>query len=291
MPDDAKKEMYNVIEKSGNIRLERVAMGFADNAEKRDDMKIFIRFSGKGNRTWALEALKMLDGGRLQAKESKADDGTPITILQDGKRAPITMLVGNSEVMVLGYKNDMHDHEKLMTEVLETRAKKKPNASAGILKTRLAKVPEKAVALCVGDLPKEVARDFGFFFDPAPTNITAFIERLNNGLDVQIETQMANRDDADKLVGKVGGLRKEGIAGLQQAMNQPLPPGTPPIPFQSLINLLESLQVQSDTDKAQIRLVVPDALLQQMGSLGAMTFGVGRAAPLQPPPPAVKKDK
>ena len=63
---------------------------------------------------------------------------------------------------------------------------------------------------------------------------------------------------------KIGGLRKEGIAGLQKVMQQPLPPGTPPIPFQALINLMESMQVQGQGDKVTLRVTVPMSLIEQL---------------------------
>jgi hypothetical protein len=70
---------------------------------------------------------------------------------------------------------------------------------------------------------------------------------------------MANTEDAGRLVQKIGGLRKDGIAALQQAMQQPLPAGAPPIPFQGMINMLENLQVQSQGDAVNVRGVAPNA--------------------------------
>ena len=211
MPEREKKEMYDHIEKSGNLRIERVAFGFADSAGKRGDMKIFMRFTGKGNQAWVLEAFKMLEGGRMQAKQIKDDKGTPITIMQDGDNPPVVMLVGNTDVLVFGYDggND-GKNEKLIAEVLDARSGRKPNAAVGVLKNRLAKIPDKAVAFGVGELPKEFGRELRFIFDPMPSNITAFIERTQTGMDVQVETTMANRDDADKVVGKISDCASRG---------------------------------------------------------------------------------
>jgi hypothetical protein len=235
-----------------------------EGTAKRDG-KIFARFTGKGNQDWMVAAFNMIDGGRgrMQIKVTNDGKGTGITLLQP-QNGPVIMLVGNTDLLVVGYEGNNAQQDDLVTEVLDARSKKKPSATTGPLKDRLAKIPDKAVALVVGEAPDVLKREFGRVFDPMPTKVTAFIERAQQGLDVQVETPTANAEDAGKLVRKVGELRKEGIKGLKDEMQQPQRPGTPPIPFQALINLLETVQVQSKDEKVQIRAFVPDGLIQQM---------------------------
>jgi hypothetical protein len=270
MPDREKKQMYAFMEKSGNVRIERAAFAWVEGTGKRDG-KIFMRITDKGNQDWMVGAFNMIAGGRMQITVTKDGKGTRITLIQEQNRPPVIMLVGNTDLLVVGYEGNNPQQDDLVTEVLDARSKKKPSATTGPLKDRLAKIPDKAVALLVGAVPDELKREFGRVFDPAPTKVTAFIERAQQGLDVQVETPTANVEDAGKLVRKVGELRKESLKGLKDEMQQPQRPGTPPIPFQALINLLETLQVQSKDEKVQIRAFVPDGLLQQMSS-GWMLF-------------------
>jgi hypothetical protein len=267
IPEREKKQMYEFMEKSGNIRIERAAFAWVEGTGKRDG-KIFARFTGKGNQDWMVAAFNMLDGGRgrMQIKVTNDGKGTRITLLQP-QNGPVIMLVGNTDLLVVGFERNNAQQDDLVTEVLDARSKKKPSATTGPLKDRLAKIPDKAVALLVGEAPDELKRELGRVFDPMPTKVTAFIERAQQGLDVQVETPTANAEDAGKLVRKVGELRKEGIKGLKDQMQQPQRPGTPPIPFQALINLLDTLQVQSKDEKVQIRAFVPDGLIQQMPML------------------------
>ncbi len=274
MPEREKKQMYEFMEKSGNIRIERAAFAWVEGTGKRDG-KIFARFTGKGNQDWMVAAFDMLDGGRglgrMQIKVTKDEKGTRITLMQPQNGPPVIMLVGNTDLLVVGYEGNNPKQDDLVTEVLDARSNKKPSATTGPLKDRLAKIPDKAVALLVGEVPDVMKREFGRVFDPMPTKVTAFIERAQQGLDVQVETPTANAEDAGKLVRKVVELRKEGIKGLKDEMQQPQRPGAPPIPFQALINLLETVQVQSKDEKVQIRAFVPDGLIQQM-SYGWMLF-------------------
>ncbi len=288
LPDDAKREMYNYLEQVGNIRLERVAFAMTEIDDKRDESKIYIRLTGKLNEDWAVDAIKKLNP-RFEIKSMKDEAGTSIVTAREPKGGPIMALVGNTELLVVGFQGDKGKHEDLLTEILAVRAKKQPNALTGPLKDRIAKVPDKAVALLVADLPKDLRRELAREFHPSLDKVTAFIERVPQGLDLQAESTLPNKDDAGQLVQKIGALRKLGIEELRKEMGRPPEPGFPPIPFQSLINLLESLQVQNKEESVQVRMFVPDGLLQQVGSM-AMMFGAPRRLPPPPPPPKIEKN-
>jgi hypothetical protein len=278
LPNAAKIEMYEQLEKLGNIRIERAAVGFVD-APKRDDQKIFVRMTGKANQAWVADALATLSGGEFQSKRLKADDGTPILLMWE-RQGPAVLLVGDTDLLVVGYSKHDGKHEDVVSELLDVRAKKKPNASAGPLKERLAKIPDKAIALLVGDLSEQMRKDLGVKLEPAPSKISAYIERTPMGMDCKMETAMSGAEEAGKFVQKVAALRKQGIAALQEAMKEPPPPGTPPVPLQAIINLVENVQVQSQDEKVLIRGFVPNALIQQLGQMSLFYAGRGELEPL-----------
>lgn len=265
MPDNVKLQMYDAIEKTGNARLERIAFAYTEGTGKRD-AKIYIRITGKASQDAVINLVQMLEGGRggLQSKEIKNDKDVPITLLQNGNRPPVIMLVGNSDLLFVGHEGNAGDHEALAQEVLAVRGKKKPSAAEGKLKDQLAKVPDKAVGMLVGDLPEEFKRNLAREFDTVPGKVMAYVERTDKGLDFQGEAGLADAEAAGKLLQKIAGLRKDGIAELQKAMQQPPRPGAPAIPFQGLINLMESMQVQGQGDKVSVRVVVPNGLIQQL---------------------------
>ncbi len=273
LPDQAKAAMYDQLEQVGNIRMERIAVGFVD-ADKEGERKFYVRFSGKANPAWIAPAIQRLSFGQMEAKTFKAADGTPIVTLREANSEPMMALVGDSDLLIVGYDQFGANPNDLVTQVLEIRAKKKPSASAGALKDRLAKIPDKATAFFVGELPKESKHAFGNF-EPLPSKIAAYLERTNTGLSLKAESVMANKDEADKLVGKIGELRKQGIEGLKQAMKEPLPPGSPPVPFQALIGVMESFQVQSKTEKVEVSAFVTDGLIRELGQ-AAVFLGGGK---------------
>jgi hypothetical protein len=221
IPDREKGQMYDAIEKSGNVRLERIAFAYADGTGKGDG-KIYLRITGKGSPVGLLALFG--DGGRMQSKQIKDDKGMPITLLQEpSNRSPVIMLVGNTDLLIVGYEGgtvkavkgaivpDPRKNEDLVQEVLDARSKKKPNAAAGKLKDQFAKVPEKAVGLLVGDLPEELKLAFGqLLFDTVPPKMMAFMERTPLGLDLQVEAGMANAEDAGKAVQKIAAIAQAG---------------------------------------------------------------------------------
>lgn len=287
IPERTKKEIYDFVEKTGNVRIERGAIGVADNGN-REEMKIYIRVTGKGTQAWLVPAIKQLDGGRMTEKTSKDEKGTPITFLQDGERPPIIMIVGDTDVLIYGYGGNNQKSGDLTQGILDARAGKKANAATGVLKDSLAKVPNKAVAFGIGAIPSEMRRGFQEL-GAVPDKILAYAERTQTGMDLQLQATMANANDTKAFVQKVSDLRIQGIAGLQEAMKRPLPPGSPPIPFPAMMNVLESLQVQGGQNgEVQVRTVVSDGLIQQIGTMGMMWFG-GSSRDFEAPPAKEEK--
>ncbi len=278
IPDNGKNELYNAMERVGNVRVDRFAIGYVD-AKNAGDQKIFVRITGKANPEWLANAIQTVGPPGVQMERQKAPDGTPLILLRSRNTEPLIVFVGDTDLLVVGYLNpNAKSQDDVLAEVLEVRAKKKASAAAGKLKDRLAKIPNKAVAFALGDIPTELAGELGLKLGGGalvPTKFTAFMERSAPGLDVNVETALANANAADGLVRKIGELRKQGVEALKEEMKRPLPPGSPPVPFQDMINILDAIQVQSKMDRVQVRVSVPDAFIQRIGSMGALFFGVG----------------
>ncbi len=286
MPNNAKSQMYDQIEKLGNMRIERAAFGVV-GAEKPGDQKLFVRITGKANPEWLAALLQASAFGNVQSKKSKAADGTPILTLTDNQ-GPIMMLIGDTDLLVVGFKQHNGRHEDVVAELLDVRAKKKPHAATGTLKGPLGKIPDKAVAFMVGDLPEDMKREFRGLIDPVPSKISAYVERSAKGLDVKLEATLANAEDAGAFLKKIGAARKEAVTALQQAMKEPIGPGMPPLPFQAIINLVESVQVQGQAERVQAQGFVPAALIRQIGQM-SMRFRETQGFEVPPPPPPFPK--
>jgi hypothetical protein len=280
MRDRDRRELYSVLEKTGNVRFERVSFAFTEGG--RDKSKIYVRVTGKANHQWVTDAIRSFDNGnRIDVKSVKTDDKIPVTLIHpDGNnRPPVLMLVGDTDFLIVGTTGNDGDQQGVVDDILAARSKKKKNVTTGAIKDRFAKVPDKALGFLVGQVPDELKREFGRMLDPVPENITAYIERAQQGVDLFAETTAASADEGGKLVRKIASLRKEGIAELQEAAKNPPRAGEPPIPFRALINLMESIQVDNTKERVTVRVFVPDDLMQQLIN-GWMTL---RDFDLQPP--------
>ena len=221
-----------MLEKSGNMRLDRSTFAYVQGAKKGEG-KFFFRVSGKASQQTIVDFINTEAHGRMQSREIKDDKETPIVVLQEPDGfSPAIMLIGNTDLILTFYEGfgygNKGKNEDLVQELLDVRAKKKPNAMTGKLKDRLAKIPEKAVGLLVGDVPTELKVELQREFEAVPDNVLAYLLATDKGLEAYGEGSMANEEAAGKLVQKIGGLRKEGIAGLQKVMQQPLPPARRP---------------------------------------------------------------
>src|SRR5205085_6946916 len=118
MSEREKKEMYDHIEKCGNIRIERFAFAFVANDKERNKQKHFVRLTGKANHAWVVEMFKTLSDGKLDTKQMRDAEGTPITVLQTPRREPLIVMIGNTDVVIAGYDQFDAKHEDLLPEIL-----------------------------------------------------------------------------------------------------------------------------------------------------------------------------
>ena len=264
MPKREKEQMYEVFEKIGNIRIERSVSAVVEGPGEQQPQALHAHDRQGGSRAAILDLIQAQE--RMQVKKIKDDKGTPISILTDPDGfAPTIMLIGNTDLVIVAHKSRDGKKDDVAQELLDVRAKKKPNAMTGKLKDRLAKIPDKSIALLVGDVPAEIKKELSREFPAIPDKISAPLAcGTKQGLELQAEGGMANAEDAGKLVEKIASLRKDGIGFLKQAMQNPPPFDGPPIPFQSLIGLLESMQVENQADKVNARMTVPHGLIQQL---------------------------
>jgi hypothetical protein len=267
MPAQARDKLYATIEQSGNVRIDRAAVAFAYDEQDPEKTKIYVRLTGKGNAAWLRSAIRQIEP-RFEEKEYNDAGGKTITVLRTANRAPLLVFVGDTEMLVLGYARDQAAHEDVLEEVLAVRAGKQPSVTTGPLKKRLQKVPVGAVACLVGDLGERLRKDaatgpdFRHIGTAVPARIDAYIEKVPAGFDVNVTAGMVGADDAGNAVMRIGKLRKDGIDMLQQLLKQP--DANPRVPAGALINLLQSLQVDSEGTELRLRVLVPRDVLQSL---------------------------
>jgi hypothetical protein len=267
--EDSKLSLYDQLETMGNIRVDRLAIGFVDS-EKPEDRKMYLRVSGKVNQAWVVDSLSAKTGIAFQATKSKDADGTPIITLHGQNAGTCIVLIGHTDMVVITSEKLDADHKPMVADLLAIRGKKKPHAASGNLKERLAKIPDKAIGFLVGDLPGDIKEEIHGVLDPIPAKFSAYVERAPMGLDVKAETVLKDGEEAGKFVAKVAALRKEGIEGLKKALKEPpepIFPGMPLMPFQSIITLVESIQVRNQGDNVQVSGFISSHLIQQLGEM------------------------
>jgi hypothetical protein len=275
-PDEILKTVFGVVEKMGNVRIDRVAFAYVEDVKDASNAQVFVRVTGKANSRWLVDAFKELN---TEVKTSKGPRDETITKLKPANDdAPGIMFIGDSELVVAGYTKQKANHDELLAKVLELRSGKQQPGGQSLLKTELAKVPAKACGLIVGSLPAEAFRGAPF---PMPVTINGHLLRTQNALDVNLTTSMASEDDAKQLVQQVSKFRQQGIDALKKAQGLPIPG----LKIEPMIQMLESMQVEAQGSTAKVRMLMPDDMLGG----GAMFFGA-RVAPV-PPPPAKEEQK
>jgi hypothetical protein len=301
-PAQVKTEMYNALEQIGNVRIERICIGMKMQEAKakavaerkegekekenngpvpppRRDQEIYVRVTGKVNPAWFVAFLKEKANEKFEVETKQGPRGESMTFLraavQKGNEArahdePVMVLIGDQDFLVVGYDQaSVADNMKLMEKALAVRARQQPDVTQGGLKERLQKVPAKAVVLVVGDVPEEFNRTLPLG-DIKIRKVDAYLQKIDAGLDFHGIGTMGNTEQAIKAVQKISEGRKEAIAALKKQQDQPAIPG---LPVAAIINVLETVQVQTQEDEVQLRLLVPTELIRSLPALGMGLFG------------------
>jgi len=284
MRDEERKQMYDFIEQVGNVRVDRVTFGYAEDGENMGNGKIFVRFTGKANPKWLTGAMSRLSP-RMKTSEKEGPDGKAVTLLSEGNNPPVFAAIGDSDLVMVGYVRDQGGkHAELVDEVLAIRAGKSPSVAKGLLKDGLAKVSDKAVGLAIGAVPKDLQQEMQRGIGVAPRKIMATAEKTDTGFALDAALTADNEEESQRLAQQVTDLSKKGIDALQQVLQQP--DAAPKVPAKALITTLESLKVQGDGANVKLRAQVSRDTLQ---ALPLMLFG--RSSKLEKIEPEVKEDK
>ena len=189
-PPEMLNKAFGVVEKVGNVRIERIAFAYVDGPKGLGLGKFHIRFTGKANHAWLLEGLKDLN---VQTKTEKGPRGETITTLSKPNQDLAIALIGDTDLVLAGYQKDAADHQELIVKMLDIRAGKAQHAGEGSLKMELAKVPAKACGLLVGRVPAEASQGAPF---PMPVMINAHLQRVENAIDLQLAVRMTDEQDS-----------------------------------------------------------------------------------------------
>lgn len=257
IPDEAKKQLYAIMEQTGNIRVERLAGAYVPGEKGKGEM--FLRVTGKANAKWLAEAARQNKLDVEEAKIGKQAEAALFLKVKGLGGQPGIALVGNTDLLIGGDLAAQNENTATVRKLLEKRGGKE-NAAQGLLKARLKKAPANAIGLLVGDLPEDIRR-LGRSNGTEPRTIDAFLEPTIAGLDFTVNVGMNGADGAKTAVAMISKGRTDAIKTLKQLGNQPNPPT---IPVQSIINLLESLQLQQDDAMVRLRLIVPYELARSL---------------------------
>lgn len=159
LPGAGREELYKFVERVGNLRLDRFAVGRVEDVREKGSGRTFFRLTGKGNHERVAELFGplMVNG---QRKDEKGAGGAALTYLRVPGRPPAIVLIGDSEILFAAF-DDSRDSLDLVKESLQTRSGAKPSVLTGPLARRWQEVPSGASILVAGTLPAEVREEFG----------------------------------------------------------------------------------------------------------------------------------
>jgi hypothetical protein len=219
LPPDAKEEIYKFAESVGNVRIDRVAAGYAPNASDQGKSRIYVRFTGQADHQ-GLVAFLSRTVPDAQTEELKGPSGEPITLIH-GKRPPAFAIVGDTDMIMAGYQRNEEGSVDLVKQTLDIRAGKKPSVVKGAFAKDLEEAPEDASGVGRGVPPPEIQT--GIAQSPvgvSPLRVALDVVNSNasgKGLVVSFRAAMVNEADAKKFADGMNGIIKMAREEIKQA--------------------------------------------------------------------------
>jgi hypothetical protein len=260
MPAQAMEELFKFAEEVGNLQADRFSFAISPDPNQPNGTRIYLRFSGRGDRQLLAEFFKKT----MQApvvKEEKPAQGEPITLIsQNGP--PALALIGNSEMIVAGYESGLGNNLEVVQDVLDVRAGRKASLVAGPLADELKSVPSNASGLLMGEIPEHVRKELtrGGPFKAVPYRISADVTREKD-LAVRCRGTFGSAADAKAFTESVAELRKQASDGLKQ-----LPPQIKlkPKSIELLTKTLEGIKMEPKDSSVSGGLQLSGATLQAL---------------------------
>ncbi len=260
MPMQVRDHIYGTVEKLGNIRFDRAFYGYSEETKI-----IYGRIVGRFDPVKIVAVIAEAEKAEKQdVQTSRNAKGETLRVFDFSKRenSPRFAFIDDREFLFVASPGPLSVEAatKAFNEILAIREGEGKTAADSSLKEDVKKVPDKSLLATIGKLPSEASNASGI------EKILVFAERFNQDIDFQVKGSGSDE-------GKVKSFTDSFIMGHKAALEtwknprNPFPPG---VPVQAIVNLLESVQIQSENTTVQFRAVLPRALLNVAPVVGVM---------------------
>ncbi len=223
---------------TGNIRLERLALGYQKALPGGDDA-CWLRLTGVWQREWLLHALRERAAPGTFA-ERVGPQGEAIAVCRT-KDDRALALVGETD-LILALGSYPERASAALEQVLAVRAGHAPGLEKGALATQLRKMPETADALLVGETPAsylelEAHMSPRVFPWQEPRHVILYAS-AGEAIDIHFRGTFPDDQSAQSFVNEIERIRQKQLTTLRAAPAEP--------PNAVLIPSFESIHVEKD---------------------------------------------
>jgi hypothetical protein len=257
-----KKAMFEELERIGNVRIERVAIGASPLPN--DEANSYLHFTGKAHPGRLIAALRSV-GVAIENVEVRQIEGRTVRVVLPKRFEPAVAVVDDTDLIIADVirnrAGDPKDAADNLDRMLQLVAKPGTNATAGPLKDLLAKLPEKTRMVVAA---KQLDR-FGKAPFPVPTEAVATIVPIADGLELRASATMRNEEDAQWLVDMAKTVAKDLRAkvGAAKAKDDK----SDNVAFDRIESAIEGLEIRIEGSQVTLRAAVSTQALRALAAL------------------------
>lgn len=271
IPAEGRGEMYDFVEQTGNLRLERFAMAYNPGERNQGGGRFLVRLTGKCDRKRLVEAMKKAD-----PNATTTEDGDILHLNFGGGFLPAMAFVGDTDFVVGGLDGGFGgnaNHRAALDALLAVRAGKKPSVLKGVFGKDLAAVTESAFGVVVASVFEEMRKEL--LRSPAgvaPNNFLIEAAVVDKTIRLKGRAEFASPEDAKAGIEGGGRLKKAAMEELEKEANR-----LKPELVKMVKTMLDSLTFATDGNAVKAEMTVPHelpkALMEYWMSEFAGAFG------------------
>jgi hypothetical protein len=260
MNDTVREEFYRFVEGVGNLRLDRLAFGFAADAGSAGQGRLFLRATGRMDHKRLAATLREDFGGDAVLTERKGLRGEPITTIIPREYPPGFVLIGDTEFVLAGYTSDSVNCARIIEEILAVRDGGRPGLLSGPLGKTLRDIPAEARGLLRGSAPRDVLAALARSpIGVAPEQMAVDVMSSGGGVELRFRGTFDNEADAKQFATSLRDEVKQAVEALKE-----LPLSLQLLGIATIRKDVERIEVDSDGLAAIVKVPISAAALKAL---------------------------
>jgi hypothetical protein len=295
VPPEAKTHLYEVADKFGNVRINRIAFASTQDPQAKTEARFYLRVTGKWDRERVLSAIREKHADVKLEQPEGGRGRVTLVHFPATERGPGLAIVGSTDLLVGVFerRGPRVDNEEIVTQMLLIRAGREKSVLEGSLAKDLKVVVARSGGFVVGRLPPDLRANLTQgkgAFRALPEAFFLKVRQAKGLTQIRLEADLGSAAEARRFaedVARMKGKMRGGLDKIPEEVRRKLPPGG----AVALRKMVASLDARATGKMVRGGVDVSPEAARVMVELGGLYFTLRQPPEPEPKPARVEPAK